>query len=329
MPTFQINDQWTGRNASASLDSPRSLNRTFEVLTDTQGMHGSTIIDAVIAEFPDAALGSPHPDWPAAICRSIGADPTDNPLMWEVAAAYAESKQQQNGAGTGSGPAAGTGGDGGAQGQDPSGELTYQPPKFSFRPVETIRPHDVNGKPYLNTAGVPLENPPPNYDVNGTITAPRRYPIANDTDVAWFMAAIGKVNSLAWGGFLAGELRIAGADFEPKGGWWEGSWLLEVKRELWIPTKVMSAGRTFLNVKVGPLDTFVKGRLDYKKDSIGQAITDMMFLDDQGQEADITKIVGTNATIVDHAIVKGGPALVEFQQSLTVNFAAIMGAHLY
>ncbi|WP_020469406.1 hypothetical protein [Zavarzinella formosa] len=335
MPTYQVNERWDGRTGTASLDNPRSLKRTFEVLVDEQGLHANQIIDAV-ASAAGCRLGAPHPLYPPARCQTLNADTDDNPLMWVATAEYAESRQQQNGAGTDSGAPAGTGGDDGPEGQSPDGKLTYQPPKISFRPTETYLPHDVNGKPYANTAGVPVENPPPGFVVNGTLNVPRRYPINGSTDVAWFMAIVGKANLNDWGGFLAGELRVGGADFEPSGGWWEGNWTLEVKQDLWLPTRMMSVGRCYQNVILNVTNHLERKGFEYIREAKTSApILEPIYLDDIGLPANIQLPVGTshvehyNLPVSPNVIDPGGPAVLEFRQMLPIDFAAFLGTYLY
>lgn len=342
MPVFTVAEQWVGRTGGASLDSPRRLRRTFEVRVDVMEVYEPQVIGAVVAAHSDTSLGEPHPAWPPAICREITADQTE-PLLWEVVCEYAEPKVEQNGAGTESAGTGGGGGTGGGPaetpqtgpgsgGSLPGGKFEYVPPKISFRPVDTYRPTDVNGKLFLNTAGVAIENPPPGSKINGTFAVYRRYPIDKTHDTQWFQRKIGAVNIDVWGKYDPDYLRIVGADYEPKGGWWEGTWAIEFNEDKWIPWRGMSMGRACRKLTAGLLGVPQSGGLVTRKDDLGNPVHELFPLDDLGQEADVTKAPGVKAVVdaVAGTISKGGPAFVEFQLMYRLVFADVMGsANIY
>lgn len=329
MPTYTIEEVWDKRGGSAELDAPRQLTRAWEVRTDDPTLSVDEVISQVVTS-EGCSLESPHPSWPSAICKKLTGEPWDNPLMWIVTAEYEEPKEQQNGAGTSS--AGGSGGGGGSGGSGSGGSYQYTPPKMSFRRVDYYRPFDVDGKPYLNTAGVPLENPPPGFQVAGTIMVPRKYPIDATHTPVWFMDKIGLGNLSTWGGFLDRRLMIGGVDPEPKGGYWEVMWTLELLQLRWRPTKVISSGRT---VRVPVFDSSGAltdiGHLTQPRDFDGVVINEPVYLDKYGRMADPSKAIGEDP-VFDSAtgtMGKGGPAIIEFNQIELTDFASFLGPNLY
>jgi hypothetical protein len=164
MAVIDIIEQWQGRGATTDEKGVRTLKRQWVVTTDSDLTWEPTVIDAVIAVDPSAALYASHPAWPWALCREITADPNGGPRVWTVQASYSTAPFEAKGDGSGN-AGSGTPEDPGNP-TSPSASVSndtpadLRPPTLSItrKEVTKVLEKDVEtGDRVLNNVGDPFD----------------------------------------------------------------------------------------------------------------------------------------------------------------------------
>lgn len=219
MATWTFDEHREGDRASTDVKAGQTLNRVWDVATDTYGLTSAHAIAALFA-LSGVGKGSPHPDYPWATCTKIDAERNpDHPHLFTVTAYYQEPA-----------PAPGQSVPSSPGGANPKPE--DRPPSISgdFRRVDEYRTTDRKGKLYANTAGDLFETPLPTPKTEGVIRVKRWYA---DISYVQLMGYHGKYNADEWHGFPRGSLLILADPWTPKSerGWdgWEVNWELNHK----------------------------------------------------------------------------------------------------
>ena len=262
MPTITFTtDSWDGIEGGASAASGRDLMRVVEYTTDDPAATSvPTVVNAAGTQL-NLYIGRPHPDY--ALCRCVTikskADPED-PHYGTLTADFKEPKVPPGALWGGAPPPPGV--------PPPPGpaEPADQPPVISIdaRKLPQYYRADLDDKPYLNTANDPMEDVPPRNDNLGVIQFSRKF---DAWSTATSVFAAGSVNLAAWNGYAADTLLLeacpAKSVTERGRSFWEVSFTIVYNPKKWIPTKLLSAGRTEFIVKAGVV-TVEKGKiLDY------------------------------------------------------------------
>lgn len=249
-PTYEVYDDWSQRSVAADVKSGRKFKRTITVRTsDPTFTWGGEAVDAM-SIIAGIYLGSEHPNWPSARCVRIGdADNhPDDPSLFIIPVDYEEPLPVPGQVYGVSPPPPGGPPPPPGQNTGPPPEPEYRDPipKVSFREVPYYKWYDLDGELYLNRAGDPLEDPPARLKSNGLL----RWRVHRGTwSFALGMLLNGKVNEFAWNGFVANSLKVTIENAESvteKGRtFWVIDYLIEYDEDLWIPTKVLNAGRRY------------------------------------------------------------------------------------
>jgi len=250
MPTYEVYDDWTARAVSVDAKSGRKFKRAITVRTsDPTFTWGGEAVDAM-SVIAGVYIGSPHPNWSSARCIRIGdADShPDDPSLFIIPVDYEEPLPVPGQVyGVSPPPPGGPPPPPGQNtGTPPEPEYRDPIPKVSFREVPYYKPYDLLLNAFKNTAGDLLEDPPPMFRNNGLL----RWRVHRATwSFALGMLVNGKVNQYDWNGLLAKTLKVnienAEAVTEKGRTFWVVDYLIEYNEDLWIPTKVLNAGRRY------------------------------------------------------------------------------------
>lgn len=304
-----VGERWQDRGGGVDDQGVRTLRRGWWVKTDDDAVGVPAVIDAVVAQFPAAALFASHPEWPRAICRGPKAEPGENARTWKVKAEYSTAPfpaKGDGGAGGGGGtPMSGLGApdtDAGSETSptsDASNErpANERPPTVSVAKKEVSVPFEedvVTGEPHLNTVGDSFIPPVEVFRSHEIITFKfSRKP--EDMDWANRRAYRDTVNSNApviFGvTYPAGTLRVLDYSFDTV--WDTGSTGLELffaftvqleyKPDGW-KISTLNAGRRKRKDGAGPYDPEA---IVYIRDTAGQVIADPIPLNEDGSVADV------------------------------------------
>lgn len=247
MPIFYVDESFDGRPVSTDVRSGRRLERQFYVRTDTPDVTWSGVVAASVLGnagimaangYDPVYIGTPHPEWSAAFCSSIAPSPDpDDPSTFLIKVQYEEAPLQP-------GQIYGTAPSTGRPASPPEPE--DQPPDVSlvFRSEQEFQFTDLDGKALKNTAGQPIQNPPP-------VLVPRaqlRFTVKkSDWHENIGLYIIGGVNNAEWRGRAKDTNLITGVEAKPnskKGrAWWEITYTIEYNTKKWIPTQILNVGR--------------------------------------------------------------------------------------
>lgn len=174
MAITSVRPKWDARGGGVDEKGIRVLNRGWGVSTDDDADGEPDVIDAVIAFDTTAAMYHSHPNWPAALCRSLGAEPNGSGREWIVKAVYSSAPFEAKGDGT----SAGGGGSGGGGGTAPTAAMyneapaDQRPPSITItrKEVTKVLEKDLLGKRIRNTVGDPFDPPPEVFRSHHVIT---------------------------------------------------------------------------------------------------------------------------------------------------------------
>lgn len=235
---------WEGRPVNAAARRARRLEQLVYAITDDPANTDGVDIADAIGDTWGVFIGTPHPNWPPALCTEIDPSPDpEDPSTWFVRLLYEEPTALPGTVpGVSGGPSGG--GTGGSGGTPP--EPAARDPMVTIRTqkVAVYEPLDLDGVAYVNTANDPLEDPPPRWISHAVISTTRWYTTYSTAAAANYA---NKVNLAVWNGYAADTLLVEQIDAKPKTekgrAFWEVNWTLLWNPLGWIPTYILNVGR--------------------------------------------------------------------------------------
>jgi hypothetical protein len=159
MAVTKVIEKWQGRGASTDEKGVRTLQREWDVTTDSDDTAEPAVIDAVIAADASAALYASHPAWAPALCRKLDTQPNNGPRAWKVKAEYSTAPFEARGDGSG----AGANSTSPNSNQNNEATADSRPPTISITRKEVTEPLEFDAEtldPVVNTVGDPFEPVP-------------------------------------------------------------------------------------------------------------------------------------------------------------------------
>src|SRR5688500_2236559 len=95
MPTYLFETKYDGRPGSTDTEAGQTLSQAWDCdvvldVGESPGDVSAADVIAALAVTVGVLKGTAHPNYAAAKCTKVSADPTDDPFMWVVKADYAE-----------------------------------------------------------------------------------------------------------------------------------------------------------------------------------------------------------------------------------------------
>jgi hypothetical protein len=251
---FTWDEQFEPRKASTNSTAGQQLTRSYEFVWDEATFPPPAGLYAIAAlSYPNPTgdnlyKGASHPDYPAARCNDIQADPhPDDPWRWTITATYAEPRPVP---GVPPPPASPPAPDGSQP--DPTGSAQPAPwdrapeIRVDMKRVDKFSEKDKDGKLIANTCRDLFLNPPPQANWVMVITSTRNFEAWSPAiNVAYF----NKTNADTWQGFEPGKVLISGMSSAGKT---ENEYyftqvvtVVEINPDGWNPTRILDSGTNF------------------------------------------------------------------------------------